>query len=226
MTGEQRGVPGGAAAVASRPTRHVIVMGVSGSGKSTVATGISERTGLCFVEADDFHSPANVAKMRSGIPLDDTDRWPWLRDLAAWMAERAAEGVSTVLACSALRRAYRDVLRDGLHRDRDGLHRDRGVDGPVVEFVHLDGSAEVIRDRMAHRPGHYMPPSLLDSQVATLEPLQPDERGVVLDVAHTPQELVDEAVEALHLPDPHQPAPPVVPERLSTMEHSGRRPPG
>ncbi|MEU8299913.1 gluconokinase [Micromonospora sp. NPDC048909] len=168
-----------------QPTRHVVVMGVSGAGKTTVARGISEATGLMFAEADEFHSAANVARMRSGVPLDDDARWPWLRDLAAWMAERGAEGRSTVLACSALRRSYRDVLRQG---------------PPSVEFVHLDGSAEVIRDRMSRRAGHYMPASLLESQLATLERAEPDESVLVLDVALGADELVAAAVDGLGLP--------------------------
>ena len=167
------------------PTRHVVVMGVSGAGKTTVARGISELTGLRFAEADEFHSEANVAQMRSGVPLDDAARWPWLRDLADWMAARHVEGVSTVLACSALKRTYRDVLRQG---------------PPDVEFVHLDGSAELIRDRLNGRAGHYMPASLLDSQRAILEQLDPDESGVVLEVARSPEDLVAMAVTRLGLP--------------------------
>lgn len=167
-------------------TRHVVVMGVSGCGKTTVAHGISAATGLLFAEADDFHSRANVEKMRAGIPLTDEDRWPWLHDLAAWMAERASEGRSTVIACSALRRSYRDLLADG---------------PPSVDFVHLDGPVEVIRGRLSTREGHYMPASLLDSQIATLERLQPDERGVVLDVSLPPDELVAQTIARLHLPD-------------------------
>lgn len=165
-------------------TRHVVVMGVSGSGKTTVAHGIAAATGLLFAEADDFHSRSNVDKMSAGIPLDDDDRWPWLHDLAAWMADRAAEGRSTVIACSALKRAYRDVLADG---------------PPTLDFVHLDGSAEVIRERMTARSGHYMPSSLLDSQIATLEPLQSDESGIALDVSLPPEELVTRAVRGLGL---------------------------
>jgi gluconokinase len=181
MTGDGRA----AAAQADRgPTRHVVVMGVSGSGKTTVAKGISSLTGLSFAEADEFHSELNVAMMRAGVPLDDADRWPWLRDLAAWMAARSAEGVSTVLACSALKRSYRDVLRQG---------------PPGVDFVHLDGPVKVIRERMSRRAGHYMPASLLDSQIATLEPLQPDESGLVLDVSLSPDELVSAAIGRLGL---------------------------
>ncbi|MFU8854649.1 gluconokinase [Micromonospora sp. SL1-18] len=173
MTGEQL------------PTRHIVVMGVSGAGKTTVARGISELTGLRFAEADEFHSAANVAQMRAGIPLDDAARWPWLRALAAWMAERHAEGVSTVLACSALKRAYRDELRQG---------------PPEVEFLHLDGSAELMRERLRLRVGHYMPASLFDSQRAILEHLEPDESGMVLEVAASPDDLVRVAIDRLGLP--------------------------
>lgn len=167
-----------------RPTRHVVVMGVSGAGKTTVARGISEATGLLFAEADEFHPAENVARMRAGVPLDDAARLPWLRELAGWMAARADEGRSTVLACSALRRSYRDVLRQG---------------PPGVDFVHLDGSAEVIRDRMARRTGHFMPASLLESQLATLEPAEPDESVLVLDVSLSPEQLVTAAVNGLDL---------------------------
>ena len=165
-------------------SRHVVVMGVSGAGKTTVAKGISIATGLRFAEADEFHSECNVATMRSGVPLEDADRWPWLRELTAWLAACSADGVSTVLACSALKRSYRDVLRQG---------------SPGLDFVHLDGTAEVIRERMSRRPGHYMPASLLDSQIAILEPLQPDESGLVLDVTLPPDELVSAAVSRLGL---------------------------
>lgn len=162
-----------------RPARHVVVMGVSGCGKTTVAQGISQATGMVFAEADQFHSAANVAKMRAGHPLDDDDRAPWLYALAAWMATADAHGQSTVIACSALRRAYRDILRTG---------------PATLELVHLDGPAEVVRQRLAAREGHYMPASLLDSQLESLEPLQPDESGVVLDLTRSPQELVARAV--------------------------------
>ena len=160
-------------------TQHVVVMGVSGSGKTTVASGIAVATDFTFAEADEYHPAASVAKMAAGEPLTDEDRWPWLAELATWMSARAAEGVSTVLACSALRRSYRDVLRAG---------------PPSVHFVLVDGSAEVIRARMAAREGHYMPVTLLDSQIATLEPLEADESGVVLDVALAPDELTRQAV--------------------------------
>ncbi|MBR7744633.1 gluconokinase [Phycicoccus sp. BSK3Z-2] len=154
-------------------------MGVSGCGKSTVAQGISDAVGLPFAEADRFHPETNIAKMSAGTPLTDADRRPWLAELAAWMAAQAREGQSTVMACSALRRSYRDILRHG---------------PPQVQFVHLDGPADLIAARMSARPDHFMPPALLESQVATLEPLEPDEDGVVLDLRRDPETLVDEAV--------------------------------
>jgi gluconokinase len=169
----------------SPATRHVVVMGVSGCGKTTVARELSARTGLLFAEADDFHSASSVERMRAGVPLDDADRQPWLRELAAWQAAQHAQGVSTVLACSALRRSYRDILRSGV---------------ADLEFVHLAGPAEVIRERLAQRTGHYMPTSLLESQIATLELLEPDEPGVVLDVSRPTQQLVSEAIRRLKLP--------------------------
>ena len=166
-------------------TTHVVVMGVSGSGKTTVAEGIAERTGWIFAEADKFHPQANIDKMASGTPLTDEDRWPWLRDLAAWMAEHAARGEDTVITCSALKRSYRDVLRADVAA-LGGGHR--------VVFAHLHGSAELIADRLKGRKGHYMPASLLQSQIDTLEELAPDEDGVVLDLSADPQQLIDEAV--------------------------------
>lgn len=168
-----------------RPTRHVVVMGVSGCGKTTLARLLSDVTGFAFGEADEFHTEAHVAQMRSGVPLDDAARWPWLRDLAAWMAARHRDGVSTVLACSALKRSYRDVLRQG---------------PPTVDFVHLDGPTDVIRERLALRAGHFMPPSLLDSQAAALEPLGPDERGMVLDLRMPAEAFVPLVADRLGLP--------------------------
>src|ERR687893_2996542 len=137
-------------------------MGVSGSGKSRVPAGLVERPGWDFAEGDDFHPPANVEKMRSGTPLDDEDRWPWLRTLADWIGEHEQAGTSAVVTCSALKRAYRDVLRDG---------------HPSVWFAHVTVDPEVLRDRLGRRTGHYMPASLLDSQLALLEPLGEDEPG-------------------------------------------------
>jgi gluconokinase len=157
-------------------TTSIVVMGVSGSGKSTVALGLVDRLGWEFAEGDDFHPPANVAKMRAGTPLDDADRWPWLRALAAWIGEREQAGRSVVVTCSALRRSYRDVLRDG---------------HPSVWFAHVTADADLLRKRVEQRTGHYMPPSLLDSQLATLQPLQDDEPGASISGAGAPDVVVD-----------------------------------
>ena len=163
---------------------YVIVMGVSGSGKTTVAKGIAERMGWEFAEGDDFHPRANVEKMAAGHPLTDEDRWPWLRAIGAWIDEREAEGTSAVLTCSALRRVYRDLLREGR---------------PNVRFCHVDADADLIAERLSHRQGHYMPPSLLPSQLATLEPLQADEPGVLVSAKETPEDVVEQAIEVLGL---------------------------
>jgi gluconokinase len=160
----------------------VVVMGVSGSGKTTVAVGLARRLGWPFEEGDDHHPVANVAKMRAGIPLDDADREPWLRTLAGWISDREREGTSSVLTCSALKRRYRDLLRAG---------------NDTVLFVHVDVPEEVLRERLARRTGHYMPPSLLDSQLATLEPLADDEPGLTVPGTGTPAEVVDAVVDAL-----------------------------
>lgn len=165
--------------------RHLIVMGVSGSGKSTVAAGLQQRLGWPFAEGDDFHPPANVAKMSAGTPLRDEDRWPWLRALAGWIAEHDARGESTVMTCSALRRVYRDVLRGG---------------SPGVYFVHLVGEQALLQERMGGREGHYMPLTLLQSQLGTLEPLAPDEAGLVCDVSRAPEEITAEVLAHLDLP--------------------------
>jgi gluconokinase len=164
--------------------RHIVVMGVSGCGKTTVALGLSAVTGSLFAEADDFHSAPSIERMRAGVPLQDADREPWLRSLATWLADRYADGTATVLACSALRRAYRDILRGA---------------GPGLEFVHLHGLTNLIRERLLRRTDHYMPASLLDSQLAALEPLQPDEQGIVLDAALSPEELVTAVITRLDL---------------------------
>ncbi|PKH38044.1 gluconate kinase [Nocardioides alpinus] len=146
---------------------HLVFMGVSGSGKSTVARAVGERLGWELAEGDDFHPPENVAKMAEGTPLTDADRWGWLESLAAWTAERDARGEPTIITCSALRRTYRDVLRRG---------------GEGTFFVHATGDKHLILDRMNARE-HFMPPSLLESQLDTLEPLQPGEEGMDVDPA-------------------------------------------
>jgi gluconokinase len=163
-------------------TTTVVVMGVSGSGKSTVAAGLVDRLGCDFAEGDDFHPPANVAKMRAGTPLDDEDRWPWLRTLAAWIGEHEQAGRSVVVTCSALKRSYRDLLRDG---------------HPSVWFAHVTVDPDLLRQRVQKRSGHYMPPSLLDSQLATLEPLQDDEPGASISGAGTPDAVVEKLLTTL-----------------------------
>jgi gluconokinase len=150
----------------------VVVMGVTGSGKSTVGEALAHRLGVPYADADDFHSAANVAKMRSGVPLDDADREPWLRAIGRWLGERQ-DGVVT---CSALKRAYRDILRE---------------EAPDVTFLHLHGDKETVRQRVAGRDGHFMPESLVQSQFDALEPLQADERGIVVDLARAVDDIVD-----------------------------------
>jgi len=162
----------------------VVLMGVAGSGKSTVMERMVERFGWRSAEADAFHTAANVAKMSAGQPLTDDDRWPWLRAIAAWIGEREQHAENAVATCSALRRAYRDLLRSG---------------HPSVRFVHLAVEPAILQRRMAQRRGHYMPPSLLGSQLDTLEPLDPDEPGIVVSGDQPPDRIVDEIASRLHL---------------------------
>lgn len=163
-------------------TTSLVVMGVSGSGKSTIALMLAARLGWPMAEADEFHSPANIAKMEAGIPLTDVDREPWLLSLRDWISEHDAAGQSTVATCSALKRSYRDLLRGATSR---------------VHFVHLAGTRDVIAARLGGRRGHFMPASLLDSQYADLQPLGPDEDGITVDVEATPEEIVDEVCDDL-----------------------------
>lgn len=156
----------------------LVVMGVSATGKSTVGRELAHRFGLGFVEGDEHHPRTNIEKMAAGTPLDDDDRWPWLRQLARILAT-SPEG-SVVMTCSALKRSYRDVLRSS-------------APGPGVVFVHLAAGREVLLPRMSSREKHFMPSSLLDSQLATLEPLEVDERGVVVDVSGSLAEVVEAA---------------------------------
>ena len=155
----------------SSQPQHLVVMGVAGSGKTTVATLLARHLGTEYAEADQFHPEANIAKMSAGTPLTDEDRWPWLEAIRDWLSAEADAGRSGVVTCSALKRSYRDLLRTA-----------RGQ----VCFVHLDGSSDLLAERMAHRSGHFMPTSLLPSQLATLEALDDDEPGFTLDVASTP----------------------------------------
>jgi gluconokinase len=163
----------------------IVVMGVSGSGKTEIGRLLAERLGWCFRDADEFHPPENVAKMRAGIPLDDADREPWLATLAAVLEEAITAGTPLVLACSALKRG---------HRTRLGLPRGH------VRLVHLDGSPDVIKKRIEQRAGHFMPATLLDSQLAALERPGPDENAIVVDVSPEPDAIVRRLTAALGLP--------------------------
>lgn len=152
---------------------HVVIMGVSGNGKSTAGGLLAEALGWSFAEGDEFHPQANVDKMSAGFPLTDEDRWPWLRELRDWIAEHDREGRSTLMACSALKRSYRDLLREG---------------APGVYFLHLVGDKSLLLERMDGRE-HFMPTSLLESQLDTLEPLEDDERGALIDIANSPDRI-------------------------------------
>ena len=164
--------------------RHILVMGVSGSGKTTVASALARELGLEMIEGDDHHPAANVEKMAAGIPLTDEDRLPWLRELADLLADRHAQAVGTVLACSALRRSYRDILRS-----RIPLHE--------AFAVELDADPDALLRRLQERAGHFMPAGLLDSQLATLEPLMDDEQGVIVDADMSIDEITRTAAQAL-----------------------------
>ncbi|GAC1654392.1 MAG: gluconokinase [Mycobacterium sp.] len=152
----------------------IVVMGVSGSGKSTVGAALAQRLRMPFADADDFHPPANIAKMTAGQPLDDDDRYLWLETLGQWLSQHCGDG--GVMSCSALRRTYRDQLRRHC---------------PDVEFLHLSGTPAAIAKRQASRPGHFMPASLMASQFATLEPLDAEERGVAIDVDQNIDSIID-----------------------------------
>ena len=161
---------------------RLIVMGVSGCGKSTMASALGERLGLDMVDGDDLHLPESVAKMRSGIALQDADRWPWLDRIGHYLAQAQEPG--RVVACSALKRVYRDRIREQA--------------GDVC-FVFLDGDFDLIEQRMRQRVGHYMQPGLLDSQFRTLEKPQADESDVIrLPITEPVQHMVAQALNALH----------------------------
>ncbi|MEN9967838.1 MAG: hypothetical protein RL036_1071 [Actinomycetota bacterium] len=146
---------------------RIVVMGVSGCGKSSVGVALAETLGARFIDGDDLHPEANKAKMGAGIPLDDDDRWPWLDLVSKALAEDASTFTGTVIACSALKRNYRERILAG---------------APNTFFIHLDGSREILQQRLGNRTGHFMPATLLDSQLATLEPLADDEPGAVIDI--------------------------------------------
>lgn len=167
---------------AAADARVLIVMGVSGSGKSTVAALIAERLGWTFIDGDSFHSPENVAKMHAGRALDDADRAPWLARIAAWIQARLEEGQSAVVVCSALRRAYRDSLTRGSRR---------------IRIVYLEGDRALIARRLADRHGHFMSPLLLDSQFAALEAPGPDEHPIIVEIADPPAVIADRVLARL-----------------------------
>jgi gluconokinase len=151
----------------------IVVMGVSGSGKSTVGAALAQRLRVPFADADDFHPPANIAKMTAGHALDDDDRYPWLEAIGEWLVYHRDGGV---MSCSALKRSYRDQLRRHC---------------ADIRFLHLSGTEDVIARRQASRPGHFMPAALLTSQFETLEPLDADEHGISIDVDQSIDSVVD-----------------------------------
>ena len=155
---------------------RLIVMGVTGCGKTTVGALLAGRIGATFLDGDDYHPDANVAKMSSGQPLNDEDRWPWLDRLGEVMEQAVEDHGGVVLACSALRRVYRDRLRKACTQP--------------PHFVHLAGSRKLIHDRMSARREHYMPVGLLDSQIATLEPIEPGEKASVLEIDAPADQIV------------------------------------
>jgi carbohydrate kinase (thermoresistant glucokinase family) len=159
-----------------------VMMGVSGSGKTTIARGVAEHEGWRLLEGDAFHAPSNVAKMHAGTPLTDEDRWPWLRAIAHEIDAMRARGEQGVVACSALKRSYRDILI--------GNRTD-------VVLVYLQGSQALIAERIAARKGHFMPAALLESQFATLEEPGPDEHPIVVSIGPSPEAIVDAVVDRL-----------------------------
>ncbi|WP_182114320.1 MULTISPECIES: gluconokinase [unclassified Actinotalea] len=159
-------------------------MGVSGSGKTTLATLLQERLGWPYAEADEFHPQANIDKMSAGTPLDDEDRWPWLEAIRDWLTAQTAAGLSSLVTCSALKESYRDVLRGAQGR---------------VHFVHLTAAPEVLAERMGGRSGHFMPPTLLPSQLQTLQPLREDEDGITIVVDVPPDAVADRTIDAFGL---------------------------
>lgn len=165
----------------SKPRRYV-VMGVSGSGKSEIGRRLAKRLGIVYVEGDEHHSPQSIAKMAAGTPLDDKDRHDWLLTLQSLIADAAQQDHGMVLTCSALKRRYRDLLRAG---------------DPALVFIYLHGDRAVIASRMNQRTGHFMPKTLLESQLRDLEPPGADERAVSVDVAASPEEIVDQAMEKI-----------------------------
>jgi gluconokinase len=163
----------------------LVIMGVSGAGKTTVGRQLADQLGWTYFEGDDYHPAANVEKMRRGVPLQDEDRWPWLAALRELIAEAHRKGGNVVLACSVLKQSYRDELSRGAPGD--------------VRFVYLRGSEELVKHRLAGRKGHFMNPALLHSQ---FEALEPPNDAIVADIARDPHEIVDQIRHTLSLPDP------------------------
>lgn len=177
----------------SRPPRAIIVMGVSGSGKSTVGARLAAQLGWAYEDGDAFHPASNVAKMRAGEPLTDTDRWPWLNTIADEIGHQIAAGQPIVIACSALKRRYREILIGGR---------------ADVRIVYLKGSLALIARRLKARKGHFMPPDLLDSQFAALEEPAPDEPVVTVAIDAPVEAIVDDIIRRLAPPCPASPAAP------------------
>jgi gluconokinase len=161
----------------------VVVMGVSGAGKSTVGRLIATRLGCPFRDADSFHPRANIEKMASGQPLADEDRWPWLRAIAAWIAQHRAAGTTCVVTCSALKRRYRDLVTDNQRTD--------------VRLVYLKGDIDLVAARLKVRTGHFMPPALLRSQFDALEEPHADEQAIAVPIEETPEEIADAVITSL-----------------------------
>ena len=192
-----------------QPVEHLVLMGVAGCGKTTAAINLHNALGRPVAEADDFHPEANIAKMSRGAPLTDEDRRPWLESLRAWMSEQADRGTRTIVTCSALKRSYRDLLA--------------GAHGRVF-FIHLVADEAALHERMGRRERHFMPPALLPSQFADLEPLADDEDGVTVISRPTPEQTLEAILAALETdpaapdrsPDHRQPSP--------TRRMAGRRP--
>jgi len=161
----------------------IVVMGVSGAGKSTVGKIVAAKLNCPFRDADSFHPAANIAKMSRGEPLTDEDRWPWLNAIAAWIAEHRAAGTTCVVTCSALKRAYRDIVTDKQSND--------------VRLVYLQGEFSLIEARLKARTGHFMPPGLLRSQFAALEEPSADEHAITVAVDAAPEEIAERVIAAL-----------------------------